>query len=166
MSQTCSMSSPNGDARGRHSVWCALIGWTSRPRTGRSRSTPGRSMRRRARIPSGTASCFDFGNGGGGIRTHDDPEAIPVFKTGAFNRSATPPGVRTWYLQNENTAPEGNRSRASLICECRFSVVDVDLEHNPPEPEGQVPLVREGYRRGTRRLLTCRPNRQRTDHFG
>jgi hypothetical protein len=30
-------------------------------------------------------------NGEGGIRTHDDPEAIPVFETGAFNRSATSP---------------------------------------------------------------------------
>ncbi len=30
-------------------------------------------------------------NGEGGIRTHGDPEATPVFKTGAFNRSAIPP---------------------------------------------------------------------------
>jgi|HubBroStandDraft_6_1064221.scaffolds.fasta_scaffold483386_2 hypothetical protein len=29
--------------------------------------------------------------GGGGIRTHGDLSATPVFKTGAFNRSATPP---------------------------------------------------------------------------
>ncbi len=29
--------------------------------------------------------------GGGGIRTHDGRETMPVFKTGAFNRSATPP---------------------------------------------------------------------------
>ena len=32
--------------------------------------------------------------GGGGIRTHGPRERTPVFKTGAFNRSATPPGVR------------------------------------------------------------------------
>jgi hypothetical protein len=32
-------------------------------------------------------------SGGGGIRTHEGPEwPLPVFKTGAFNRSATPPG--------------------------------------------------------------------------
>ena len=31
-------------------------------------------------------------NGEGGIRTHGDPKATPVFKTGAFNRSATSPG--------------------------------------------------------------------------
>ena len=30
-------------------------------------------------------------SGEGGIRTLDDPEAIPVFETGAFNRSATSP---------------------------------------------------------------------------
>ena len=29
--------------------------------------------------------------GGGGIRTHGDLTTTPVFKTGAFNRSATPP---------------------------------------------------------------------------
>ncbi len=32
-------------------------------------------------------------SGGGEIRTHGDPKATPVFKTGAFNRSATPPAV-------------------------------------------------------------------------
>ena len=40
--------------------------------------------------------CKEFpdlgvGCGGGGIRTHGDLSATPVFKTGAFNRSATPP---------------------------------------------------------------------------
>ena len=29
--------------------------------------------------------------GGGGIRTHETLPRLPVFKTGAFNRSATPP---------------------------------------------------------------------------
>ncbi len=29
--------------------------------------------------------------GGGGIRTPDGRKPMPVFKTGAFNRSATPP---------------------------------------------------------------------------
>ena len=32
-------------------------------------------------------------DGGGGIRTRDGRKPMPVFKTGAFNRSATPPGV-------------------------------------------------------------------------
>ena len=30
--------------------------------------------------------------GGGEIRTHEGLTPLPVFKTGAFNRSATPPG--------------------------------------------------------------------------
>ena len=34
------------------------------------------------------------GNGGGGIRTRGPRERTPVFKTGAFDRSATPPGRR------------------------------------------------------------------------
>ncbi len=29
--------------------------------------------------------------GGGGIRTHETVARLPVFKTGAFNHSATPP---------------------------------------------------------------------------
>ncbi len=31
------------------------------------------------------------GNGGDGIRTHETLAGLPVFKTGAFDRSATPP---------------------------------------------------------------------------
>jgi hypothetical protein len=31
--------------------------------------------------------------GGSGIRTHGDITATPVFKTGALNRSAIPPGI-------------------------------------------------------------------------
>ncbi len=36
-------------------------------------------------------------NGQGGIRTHDDPKAILVFETSAFNRSATCPKAYTQY---------------------------------------------------------------------
>ena len=32
--------------------------------------------------------------GGGGIRTHERLAPLPIFKTGAFNRSATPPGLQ------------------------------------------------------------------------
>ena|SRR5665213_1602219 len=35
-----------------------------------------------------------FLNGGGEIRTHETLAGLPVFKTGAFGRSATPPGRR------------------------------------------------------------------------
>ena len=39
--------------------------------------------------------------GEGEIRTHDPREGTPVFKTGAFNRSATSPfGVRTLQFSN------------------------------------------------------------------
>jgi hypothetical protein len=42
--------------------------------------------------------------GGGGIRTHETVARLPVFKTGAFNRSATPPegaaGVRQRSLRS------------------------------------------------------------------
>jgi hypothetical protein len=36
--------------------------------------------------------------GWGGIRTHEERKPLPVFKTGAFNRSATHPACRsdTW----------------------------------------------------------------------
>ena len=42
-----------------------------------------------------------YSSGGGEIRTHDALSGIPVFKTGLFNRSSTPPrisgegGIRT-----------------------------------------------------------------------
>src|SRR6188768_620339 len=45
-------------------------------------------------MPSGRVGFFLSFGGGGGIRTHGPRERTPVFKTGAFNRSATPPGVR------------------------------------------------------------------------
>jgi hypothetical protein len=43
----------------------------------------------------GSAALEDHGRtetgGWGGIRTHETREGLPVFKTGAFNRSATHP---------------------------------------------------------------------------
>ena len=35
--------------------------------------------------------AFDLNGGEGGIRTHEGLAPLPVFKTGAFNRSATSP---------------------------------------------------------------------------
>ncbi len=40
--------------------------------------------------PKQIAQGFKDG-GGGGIRTHERFNPLPVFKTGAFNHSATPP---------------------------------------------------------------------------
>jgi hypothetical protein len=37
---------------------------------------------------AGVGLCI---GGGGGIRTHETVARLPVFKTGAFNHSATPP---------------------------------------------------------------------------
>jgi hypothetical protein len=37
--------------------------------------------------------------GGGGIRTHDSLSTMPVFKTGALNRSATPPTRRGYHTR-------------------------------------------------------------------
>ena len=46
--------------------------------------------------------------GGGGIRTHETRERLPVFKTGAFNHSATPPVCHSddcaWYRANSALA--------------------------------------------------------------
>jgi hypothetical protein len=46
--------------------------------------------------------------GWGGIRTHDDVAVMPVFKTGAFNRSATHP-----YCQDKGLAdcPQARKSK-------------------------------------------------------
>lgn len=37
---------------------------------------------------------MDLKNGESGIRTHDTREGMPVFKTGAINRSAISPGFK------------------------------------------------------------------------
>ena len=49
------------------------------------------------------------GGGGGGIRTHGTLSRTPVFKTGAFDHSATPPDClllerckRFWNLEKAN----------------------------------------------------------------
>src|SRR5260370_27013968 len=43
--------------------------------------------------PRDTSRHRGLGCGGGGIRTHEGLSSLPVFKTGAFNHSATPPGL-------------------------------------------------------------------------
>ena len=42
-------------------------------------------------------------NGQGGIRTHETREGLPVFKTGAFNRSATCPKARLANIRQRDT---------------------------------------------------------------
>jgi hypothetical protein len=43
------------------------------------------------RFTGGLSSNLRRLSGGGGIRTHEARERLPVFKTGAFSHSATPP---------------------------------------------------------------------------
>ena|SRR5260221_9360973 len=44
-----------------------------------------------ATVISGRESCPIIASGGGEIRTHETLAGLPVFKTGAFDHSATPP---------------------------------------------------------------------------
>jgi hypothetical protein len=47
---------------------------------------------------NGPEGPFLFAVGGeGGIRTHGTREGTPVFKTGAFNRSATSPQLEVYF---------------------------------------------------------------------
>src|SRR5713101_4765085 len=51
--------------------------------------------RQRPCAPAEGGVWFHHTGGGGGIRTHGGPEASAVFKTAAFDRSATPPDEQT-----------------------------------------------------------------------
>ncbi len=80
----------------------ALVGSRMRrvPTVGERASADGKSGKRRgqkAKTGLAARSCRRSG-GGGEIRTHGRVAPSPVFKTGAFNRSATPPkpGIVTW----------------------------------------------------------------------
>ena len=48
---------------------------------------------RHSLLPWNPRQHLTFG-GGGGIRTHEGLAALPVFETGTFNHSATPPQWR------------------------------------------------------------------------
>ena len=65
--------------------------------------------------------------GGGGIRTHGTLSRTPVFKTGAFDHSATPP-TRTWYRAvRDSESPRRNFARNSGM---PFSCRDAIAKHN------------------------------------
>ena len=63
-------------------------------------------------------SPIEGAGGGGGIRTHEGLSSLPVFKTGAFNHSATPPSLinqefRCLELSSRNhDCPPYSKSRA------------------------------------------------------
>ena len=48
--------------------------------------------------------------GGGGIRTHGTISRTPVFKTGALNRSATPPDDCFAFLKHRKTVKHNTQS--------------------------------------------------------
>ncbi len=82
-----------------------------------SRTIAMNNMMIRANMTAMVPACcwkaaYIAGNGGGGIRTRDTPKRIPVFKTGAFNRSATPP-VEPGMLSRPWAIRFGNDSRSN-----------------------------------------------------
>ncbi len=58
--------------------------------------------------PTATSNSAD--GGGGEIRTREPREELPVFKTGAFNRSATPPGAVPWTNESGRRLVESPRA--------------------------------------------------------
>ena len=62
--------------------------------------------------------------GGGGIRTHETLARLPVFKTGRFNHSRTPPRVAT--QSNSWLREVGSKVNQSLA---GFDVIECPLPH-------------------------------------
>ena len=57
----------------------------------------GRQIKREINMINGfCGDSFHDSGGGGGIRTHETLSRLPVFKTGAFNHSATPPRINIY----------------------------------------------------------------------
>ena len=63
---------------------------------------------------SASRGCSRVESGGGGIRTRDILTDIPVFKTGAFSRSATPPVCRNLALEPQEGHRQGLRTEERL----------------------------------------------------
>jgi hypothetical protein len=78
--------------------------------------------------------------GGGGIRTHERLAPLPIFKTGAFNRSATPPSLVFQALIAFLLA--------TLRCECRFLRTLVRLRCKRPDPRADTPVIGDGGAKG------------------
>src|ERR1043165_932030 len=71
------------------------------------------SRHRSASLGARRHPLAEHSGGWGGIRTHETLAGLPVFKTGAFNRSAThPSGVRYWAGVPPATGP----ARAQREC--------------------------------------------------
>ena len=63
--------------------------------------------------------------GGGGIRTLEGLSPLPVFKTGAFNRSATPPQVEVLSQPYVNLI-----SQPGYSCQRRFLSMRTCFQNN------------------------------------
>jgi hypothetical protein len=55
--------------------------------------------------------------GWGGIRTHEGVAPLPVFKTGAFNRSTTHPFLRAFVAIYSN---DSDYNKVSIFCHVHF----------------------------------------------
>lgn len=62
--------------------------------TGGDERTP--SANENPAFPTNNGEKRGFSNGARGIRTPETPKGLPVFKTGAFNRSAIAPNDDAW----------------------------------------------------------------------
>src|SRR3954468_7735938 len=79
----------------------------------RTQRTPTSTRPNRAKGPASQPHRRSQVDGGGGIRTRGPRERTPVFKTGAFDRSATPPGVSV-REGSDQAARRGGPTRRSL----------------------------------------------------
>ena len=69
------------------------------------------------RFPTGIAVIDQINSGGReGIRTPDTVSGIPVFKTGAFNHSATLPLARPQVIPDLLEQATGTRQNSALAC--------------------------------------------------
>lgn len=85
----------------------------------------------RCQIKKPRKGAFLFG-GGGGIRTHEARESLPVFKTGAIDHSATPPRPRSLAWMAGAAESQGRSSPDGLRVEVGREQLDAVqvLEHH------------------------------------
>src|SRR5438105_2456648 len=91
---------PTTAVRNRSLRTACPIGIAAKRRKWPAISNPGRRNHKSYEISN-------LGGGWGGIRTHEERKPLPVFKTGAFNRSATHPSPEIGYLVTRHTARKG-----------------------------------------------------------
>ena len=86
-----------------------------------------------------SATLASLRGGEGGIRTHDEIAPIPVFETGALNRSATSP--RTYnYSRAESSEWLGRRRAGLLRRSCVGGRLPLTLRQAQEEPPSPIPV--------------------------